>query len=83
MSIRWTLARWIAPEPIMRDPFPDEDGVFVIGRENRTVWSIKADRFRMKATRNVRRYDFGSGSIPDFRPQRAFIRFVGTIGGKP
>ena len=76
--MRWRLARLIAGVPILRDPFPGENGVVVMYRENGVEWAIRATRFRLKSTSRLRPLDYGSDDYT-FRPSKTFTRFVGTL----
>lgn len=84
--LRWALARLLAPERIIRDPFPDEEGVFVYYRSGpRTQkylfeWVAKAERFRMKSTLRLASLDYPAEAITSYRLNRPFVRFVGTVG---
>lgn len=84
-GLRWALARLFAPERIIRDPFPQEEGVFVYYRSEPGLpigwsWVIKAERFRMKSTSNLASLDYGADDFA-YHPRKPFTRFVGTVGG--
>jgi hypothetical protein len=79
-TIRWRLARWFAPVPIMRDPTPGVDGVVVLYRAKGVEWAMAAERFRLKATLKLPSLDYGTDDFPTYRPRKPYIRFVGTLG---
>ena len=83
-ALRWRLARLIAPARIIRDPFPEEAGVFIYYQSDpddayRLTWVLKAERFRMKSTLNLAPLDYEEPFT--YRPSRTFTRFVGTVEG--
>ena len=80
--LRWRLARWIAPRPILVDPYPGEEGVIIlirsgIGAQHVQV-ALRAERFRLKSTNRLPSLDYEPGTA--YRPHGTYTRFVGTVG---
>lgn len=84
--LRWALARLFAPERIIRDPFPQEEGVFVYyqsdpAKPHRLQLIVKAERFRLKSTSKLPRLEYGVDDFSAYHPRKPFTRFIGTVGG--
>jgi hypothetical protein len=77
--IRWRLARLVAPAPIMRDPLDGQEGVFFMGRSEGHVWTMRANRFRLKSSRRLQVREYRPGAPFDYQPSESFVRFVGTV----
>jgi hypothetical protein len=75
-SLRWRLARLIAPRPVMLDPFPGRDGVFVVIRQRGFTATLPATRFRLKSARRLEQWDSGTDL---YIPFTTFTQFVGTV----
>jgi hypothetical protein len=81
--LRWALARLFAPERIIRDPFPEAEGLFIYYQSDpddryRLQWVMKAERFRLKSTTSLASLDYGEDDFT-YRPRKPFTRFVGTV----
>lgn len=50
--LRWRLAGWVAPRPIMASP-GEGDGVWVVIRRGGLLAAVKADSFKGKFTNGI------------------------------
>jgi hypothetical protein len=81
LDLRWRLARRIAPEPIIRDPYPDlMDGAFVTMRSpNGLVVNVRAETFRLKMKSTVPSLHFDPTDTAYHPTPRSTGRFAGTV----
>lgn len=77
--LRWRLARWIAPAPVIAEPLGDGQ-VFILIRFDGDMWAwVQADRFRLKMTTDVE--PIGTPHATANWIPSTSGRFVGTVKG--
>lgn len=80
LNIRWRLARWIAPEPIIRDPYPDvTDGAFITMRQNGVIVGFRAETLRLKMNTPIQSLHYEPTDTAYHPAPRSTGRFAGTV----
>mgnify|MGYP001614098508 CR=1 FL=1 len=83
-NIRYRLARWIAPIPIIADPLPGIDGAVILGKSSGVVVTFRIGRLRVKSTTRLRPLEYDKSVPPrafleSLQGNRTFTRFVGVV----